>query len=85
MIAEPRRLAILEVHYDMLGVFFTTGNTPMCVEGLPVGACLVNLVADARRFVLILTYEHPSFAPAPEGAPIPMLDVEFTAREEIGA
>lgn len=84
-----RRLGMVLITAQLLGSIFTRGwksggehEVIECVEGLPPDAEFVRSgVYSEDTNVACLIFEHESFAPVEEGAPITQIDVQFHRTE----
>lgn len=80
--SAPRRLAMIMMSWELVADQVKVGARTMCecVEGVPQDAVLVDAHSDhcMGHKVLLLVFEHPSFAPVSEGADVPVLIGKFT-------
>jgi hypothetical protein len=82
---NQRRVRAYVVTAKMLEILLFEGAMARCMSGVPPEAKMLGLVADYRRDAVILTFEHPTFAPVPDGVESPMLFASFEIVEDPGA
>ena len=74
-----RRLVRVMVAPEFMAQQYIQGRVTHleCFRGLPEDAQLVGAACDEARRVFLLTFEHESFAPVPEGEMIPEREIEM--------